>query len=421
MSSNVRRKPSRRNKGMIHFQPLPDLSPEEFEVLKADIAENGLRYPVIEDENGKTIDGHQRLRALAELKIKNYPVTVMAGLTDDEKWEFAISVNAKRRHLSSKQKRELVAQELRRTPERANNWLADMIGVDCKTVQSTRRRLESTLEIPKLEKLEGKDGRKRTTRYNCIISNTPRERAIARTIVSDLPGDANKVLDATTAQRRAKRNAWQIENADEPIPKSNKRGIRLFHCRFQDLMKTARLRPNSVNLIATDIPYGAEFLPEIAELSEFAANVLVEGGIFLTYSGQYHLPKVLSGFEKHLQYRWTMALVWNDDANRIRPLRLMSKWKPVLVFSKGKWQNQIPWCDVLTVAKKEKSDHEWQQGLHGVESLVNAFSNPGDLVCDPLAGAFTTAVACYRTGRKFVGSDVNEKCLSIGRQRLADQ
>ena len=63
--------------GTPKFQPLPDLSPDEFEVLKADIAENGLHYSVIQDEFGATLDGHQREKALRELSIKNYPVKVM--------------------------------------------------------------------------------------------------------------------------------------------------------------------------------------------------------------------------------------------------------------------------------------------------------------------------------------------------------
>ena len=36
--------------GRPTYQPMPDLSSDEFEVLKADIAENGLQYPVIQDE-----------------------------------------------------------------------------------------------------------------------------------------------------------------------------------------------------------------------------------------------------------------------------------------------------------------------------------------------------------------------------------
>ncbi len=65
--------------------------------------------------------------------------------------------------------------------------------------------------------------------------------------------------------------------------------IRLYHCPFQKLEEVARIELNSVNLILTDIPYGEDFLPEVAELGAFAARVLVEGGLLVSYSGQYHL------------------------------------------------------------------------------------------------------------------------------------
>jgi ParB-like chromosome segregation protein Spo0J len=75
------------------YQLLPDLPPEEFASLKADIEENGLQYPVIQDEQGNTLDGHQRERALAELGIKNYPVKVIAGMTEEEKRHYTLALD----------------------------------------------------------------------------------------------------------------------------------------------------------------------------------------------------------------------------------------------------------------------------------------------------------------------------------------
>jgi hypothetical protein len=78
------RKTIQRGKSLSHngkpkYQPLPDLSPDEFAVRKADIAENGLQYPVIQGENGNILDGHQRERAERELGNENYPVKIVAG------------------------------------------------------------------------------------------------------------------------------------------------------------------------------------------------------------------------------------------------------------------------------------------------------------------------------------------------------
>ncbi|MCH7685826.1 MAG: ParB N-terminal domain-containing protein, partial [Planctomycetes bacterium] len=342
-SSHSKRRPKKtvaqsNSNGTPKFQPMPDLSPDEFEVLKADIAENGLEYPVIQDEFGATLDGHQRERALAELKIRNYPVRVVGGMSEEEKWQYAIRVNVKRRHLTTAQKRQLVKQELKRTPDIANNWMAEIIGVDVKTVQAVRRVLESTLEIPKLKKLRGKDGKQRIAKYNRIIANTPGELKIARSVISDLPEGNGRVYDTITAQRRARRNVKRNGRKGVVIEPSLKDEIRLYHCKFQDLEKKAKLKRNSVSLILTDFPYGKDFLPQLSELSLFAKRVLKPGGLFVSYSGQYHLPEVLERLGENLTYRWQMASVWNGDSNLIHPLQIASQWKPILIFSKGKWK-----------------------------------------------------------------------------------
>jgi len=147
--------------GKPKYQFFPDLPPEEYESLKADVAVHGIQYAVIQDEKGNTLDGHQRQRIADELRIKNYSVTVMSGLTEEEKRHLALSLNVKRRHLTRPQMQALIEQELKRTPDIADNWLAEMLGVDDKTVRAARKRLESTSEIPKLTKLRGKDGKSR--------------------------------------------------------------------------------------------------------------------------------------------------------------------------------------------------------------------------------------------------------------------
>ena len=421
MQMAKRKKADTGSNGRPKYQPLPDLPPDEFEILKADIAENGLRYSVLQDEFGETLDGHQRLRALDSLGIKNYPTKVIGGLTDEEKWHFALSVNIKRRHLTTAQKRQLIEQELKRTPDIANNWLAEILGVDKNTVQAARKRLEATCEIHRYQKLRAKDGKIRKARLSQIITNTPGELAIARSVISDLPEGNGIIFDTITAQRRARRNVKR--NAQkcvivQPLPDDD---TRLYHCRFQELEIRAKLKRNSVSLVLTDFPYARDFLPQLSELSLFAKRVLKPSGLFVSYSGQYHLPEVLRRLGENLTYRWQMASVWNGDSNLIHPLQITSQWKPILIFSKGKWKEKKRWSDVSLVREKDKSLHDWQQHESEVEMLVNYFSEPGDLVCDCLAGSFTTAISCRRNGRKFVGCDVEAECVEIGQARLEEE
>jgi ParB-like chromosome segregation protein Spo0J len=94
--------------------PLPDLTPWEYEALKESIRRWGVILPVVKDENGNVIDGHQRVRACEELGIENYPVLILAGLTEEEKHDHAYILNFLRRQLNQQQMRDLIAVELKR-------------------------------------------------------------------------------------------------------------------------------------------------------------------------------------------------------------------------------------------------------------------------------------------------------------------
>ncbi|NQU20332.1 MAG: ParB N-terminal domain-containing protein [Candidatus Nealsonbacteria bacterium] len=401
------------------YQPLPDLPPDEFEALKADIDENGLQYPIIEDELGNCLDGHQRKRALKELGIKNYSVKVIAGLSEEQKWHYSISVNLKRRQLTTPQKRTLIENELKRSPEIANNWLAEILGVAQNTVVVARKRLEAKRIIRKHTKLRGKDGKKRSTNYH-VIANTPNELRIAREIINDLPASCGgKTLDAVTASRRARKNLRQRTWKGKLVTPTAEDDLRLFHCRFQRLEKVANISPKSVNLVLTDIPYGKEFLPQLDALGAFVNRVLVNGGLFVTFSGQYYLDRCLQAFGKHLTYRWTLAGIWDGDGNVVFPLSLASQWKPILLYSKGKWTKKERWPDLIRMHGKEKKWHDHQQPLDAVEMLVELFARPGELVVDTCGGGFTTAVACRNLGRRFIGCDVDKQCVAKGQKRLA--
>ena len=245
-------------------------------------------------------------------------------------------------------------------------------------------------------------------------------------VISDLPNDCEgKTLDATTAKRRAARNQRKrvrIQGEQAVVPLSDD-DVQLFHCHFQDLAKTASIPPDSVKLIFTDIPYSREFAEsgEVEELAALAKQILVPGGVFVTYSGKYSLNTILPQLERHLTYRWIGASVWKGSGSYLAHLGVASHWKSLLIFSKGGWIRPRQWTDVSWIEGEEKNWHEWQQPLEEAEQWIAKFSVAGDLVVDPCGGSFTTAVACRHLGRKFIGCDVDPKCVEVGHQRLAQE
>ena len=403
-------------------QFFPDLLPEEYDLLKASIADHGVEVPIIVDQEGNTIDGLHRQRACDELGI-DCPREVRHFETEAEKVELALRLNCRRRQLNRKQKRELIAAYLKCDPQIADNYLAELIGgISKNTVADVRTDLEATCLIDKFETLRGKDGKDRPTKYKRIIANTPKEAETAQEIVGNLPDNcAGKVIDTTTAQRRARRNVKQLKRAEKVVIPFTHDDIKLHCCRFQELEQSAGIEPNSVKLILTDIPYDGGFVPQVSDLASLASRILVDGGLLVMQTGQYHIEEVERRLKEHLIRRWWGITVWEGDANLIHPLQCASQYKPVVIYSKGNWKPVCRWGDVSRVTVKEKDWYPWQQPLEDVEFWLRQFSEPGDLVCDVCSGSFTVAVACLRNNRRFVGCDSDESCVQIGQQRLTEE
>ncbi|MEA3121721.1 MAG: hypothetical protein QOH33_1276 [Paraburkholderia sp.] len=94
-------------------------------------------------------------------------------------------------------------------------------------------------------------------------------------------------------------------------------------------------------------------------------------------------------------------------------------------FEGSKWleQGYNP-KDVWSVSRlhrqhAERVDHPTQKPLEIVERMVLSSCPPGGRVLDPFMGSGTTAVACARHGREFVGYEINESYCAIARERVA--
>lgn len=75
---------------------------------------------------------------------------------------------------------------------------------------------------------------------------------------------------------------------------------------------------------------------------------------------------------------------------------------------------------VYTFNKNEAEPHQHptQKPLLLMERLLLDFTDPGELVCDPFAGSGTTAVACKRLGRRFIGWEKDPKFHAVAVKRI---
>jgi len=122
---------------------IADLGEAEFQALKADLGKNGQIQPIEVTPEGRVLDGHQRLDALAELGVARVRVLVRYDLAGDEDAQYRrfLAVNLTRRQLAKLGQVKLIAKlaELE-----SGVPLADMYGP---TLDQAKRRIGDRIDM----------------------------------------------------------------------------------------------------------------------------------------------------------------------------------------------------------------------------------------------------------------------------------
>lgn len=183
----------------------PPLSDNEFAALRADIEHRGVLMPVIVDEDLRIIDGRHRLLIAEELGI-NCPYVIVDDLTEDEKHEVSIALNAARRQMNRLQRRKLIEFELMRDPRRSDRRIGAICGVHNVTVASVRSEIGEAEEALRatLAPAEPEDGEEPALLTNLVSSPAPTVAPPVR-------------IDARGAQRPAPAPRLQAAVAKTPI------------------------------------------------------------------------------------------------------------------------------------------------------------------------------------------------------------
>ena len=80
------------------------------------------------------------------------------------------------------------------------------------------------------------------------------------------------------------------------------------------------------------------------------------------------------------------------------------------------------WSDIKYLAggSDERLGYPTQKAVALLERILNASSNPGDVVLDPFCGCGTTVHAAEKLGRKWIGIDVTHLAIGLIEKRLRD-
>lgn len=383
---------------------IPPLSAEEYSALETSILSRGCRVP-LDVWNGVLVDGHNRFKICTGHK-KPFKTKSIEFADRDEAMDWIDANQLARRNLSKDQRDMLIARLYERNMKRVTN--PNGIGGKSGKIDEVHSELhQSTAQQIATQVGVSESTVKRAVKKVQTIKKNP----VAAKAVSSGKMTISKAVKEIRKQEEIQRLTESQVNITEEAKQSLASILDIRVCTCRELFASG-IKPDAV---ITDPPYPEEFLPVFSELAEACAGADVP--LVAVMSGQSYLPEVYQRLCQHLTYRWTLAYMTpGGQAVQQWQAKVNTTWKPVLLFGQA-----MEWFGDVSVSKTNDNDkrfHGWGQSESGIADLVNRLTQPGQLICDPFLGGGTTAVVALALGRKFVGCDVEEKCVNDTRMRI---
>ncbi len=377
------------------FQVMDPLLPELDAALGDDIAEHGVEEPPTVDPGvNQPIDGDHRIKHCQRLGTGCF-VKLQRFKDDRERTEYVLRTHLLRRHLG---------------PigwAKAFDRFLDVEGV--RLGRGARNDLAQTSAT--FAEVAARAGAKpRTARYRL---NLARKLAPYRELAAKV--DAGAMSGAVALKQVGHMEAKARWDA-LPVP-SLPSDIRIECCDFRDL----KVEPRSAPLVLTDPPYPKKWLRNWADVEDRTYRALEPRGCLITYAPKEFLPTVM----KHLGRRLKWALPFDDvheaaDAP-IHALNTRSGWDIILMYCKPPVRPAYRQFDDVLHSGRDREFHPYQKDLGVALKIVEAYTQPGDLVVDWFAGSGTFAVAAARLRRRFRGCDINPEHVKTAVKRVDEE
>jgi DNA modification methylase len=254
------------------------------------------------------------------------------------------------------------------------------------------------------------------------------------------------------------RQEKEVKYIENPIPA----GV-LDHIFFHSSEAMTELPDCSVHLMVTSPPYnvGKEYDEDLS-LEEYLAflqrvwketrRVLVHGGrmcINVANLGRKpYIPMHAFIIEQAISLGFLMRgeIIWNKAASA-SPSTAWGSWRSagnptlrdvheyILVFCKDTFKRQNPGQRENTISRDEfleynksvwnfaaeparKIGHPAPFPVELPRRLIQLYTFEGEVVLDPFMGSGQTAIAAFRSNRRYVGYEIDEKYISLANQRL---
>ena len=216
----------------------------------------------------------------------------------------------------------------------------------------------------------------------------------------------------------------------------------------------------SVDAIITDPPYGTtackwdSVIPMAPMWEQLKRIIKPNGAIVMTTSQPFTTSLIASNF-KMFKYCWVwdkkkggniMALKWQPykthedivifckSAVNYHPIKTPQKLRTGKTYSSGEANGIKNYGDFrlyndkhpksileISNANQKGKVHPTQKPVALMEYLIRTYTNESETVLDFTMGSGTTGVACVKTGRRFIGIELDEEYFKIASNRIEDE
>lgn len=408
--------------------------------LAAKIKESGWIAPlVVSLRTGRhvIISGHRRWLAALELQLPLVPVEAQEFVTEEEELEALLLHNlyrdktreqkvregdiwreletsrARLRQLASQNNNAAKAVQVK-LPEQGNGQTRDFVSAKVGMKPSTYDRARKVVE--QADALKGQGDRDKAQELLSVLNE--------------------KSVDAAHKMIRKERQQAREYAALALVAENQERPWNITPC--QEVV--------SCTALITDPPYGILDEPwEPQELESFTREWLkrwnaCQADFIVSFWSQAYLFEGRRWFDEELSnYHFQQLLVWHYPNNKGPQSRQGFKqtWEPVYFYRRldseklvgvggSEWGDGLNDFDCHVAATPQSNfndvntkQHPAQKPLSVMRWLVNALTQPGDMICDPFCGSGTTGVAAVQLSRLFHGVEISQEYRALAERRIS--
>jgi 16S rRNA G966 N2-methylase RsmD len=378
------------------------------------VKSKGILEPIVIKEDNTILSGHRRWMASRDLKLDTVPCRVVSFDNGLDEIEALIDFNKQRdksltQRMKEKDKLEWVEREHAKERQKEHGHTAPGKPSDTPA--------QMGVSVPKGEsrdKVAEKIGMSRGTMlraekvWDKVKSGDTKAAELIKQ-VDEKKITINKAFTEINKEIKKEEHKKEISEKLAALPAVQKDNLLLMYNKdfFQNYKDNHK--ESSIDCIITDPPYNIEWIDNWKSLSEAANYLLKPSGYLITYSGELNLPEVISSLGTHLNYYWICVLLHSGCNQLIHPRHIKTGWKPILIYQKSPKKKLEPiFDDVIIGTGKEKENHEWQQAVDELSSIITTFTNEGDIILDPCCGSGTTLIASSKYKRKAIGYEIDK-------------